>query len=113
MYFGEQGRIHAIKASCGPANSVWPQRFGNAKHNGRPAAPGKDCPCLTPLRLARGRGFQFYVRTTLGTTNSIAASEDNLAWRPMTNFVQTNITMHFTDPAATAYPTRFYRTKRL
>ena len=57
LYVGDvAGQLYAVKASCGPANSVWPQRFGNARHNGRAAATGKDCPCLTPLRLAHGRG---------------------------------------------------------
>ena len=54
-------------------------------------------------------GFGFMLQGPIDFNYVIQASTNLLNWQPITNFVSTNSTMYFCDPAATNYTQRFYR----
>jgi outer membrane protein assembly factor BamB len=56
-----------------------------------------------------GTGLDLYLQVTPGLNCRIESSTDLVFWTTFTNFVGTNVPMHFGDPAAPNYTRRFYR----
>jgi hypothetical protein len=56
-----------------------------------------------------GTGLDLYLQVTPGLNCRIESSTDLVFWTTLTNFVGTNVPMHFGDPAAPNYDRRFYR----
>jgi outer membrane protein assembly factor BamB len=56
-----------------------------------------------------GAGLDLYLQVTPGLNCRIESSTDLVFWTTFTNFVGTNVPMHFGDPAAPNYDRRFYR----
>jgi hypothetical protein len=56
-----------------------------------------------------GSGLDLYLQVTPGLNCRIESSTDLVFWATLTNFVGTNVPMHFSDPAAPNYDRRFYR----
>jgi hypothetical protein len=54
-------------------------------------------------------GLNFIVQLSPGLNGRIQVSTDLLNWAMLTDFLGTNTTLHFRDPAATNYNGRFYR----
>jgi hypothetical protein len=54
-------------------------------------------------------GLSFSLQISPGINGRIQASSNLVNWVTLTNFVGTNSTINFRDPAATNYNRRFYR----
>jgi hypothetical protein len=54
-------------------------------------------------------GLVFNLQLSKGLNGHIQVSTNMLNWTTLTNFVGTNTTLNFRDPAATNSPRRFYR----
>ena len=65
-----------------------------------------DFPAAQPLA---SNGLNFSLQTSPGLNGLIQVSSDLISWATLTNFVGTNATINFVDPAATNYNRRFYR----
>jgi hypothetical protein len=59
-----------------------------------------------PLRT---NGLAFSLQLSTGLNGYILYSTDLVGWNILTNFVGTNVTLNFRDPAATNSSQRFYR----
>jgi hypothetical protein len=71
---------------------------------------------LAPFTLGFGsahpwtaNGLQLMLQGTIGPTYGIQASSNLLQWQTITNITATNSPVYFTDPDATNYSRRFYR----
>lgn len=109
LYVCGPTRLYAVKVPCGLANSPWPMDGHDLKRTGRAGAGSPVCPCLSSIRLAANRGFQFTMVGEIGVNYRIEASTDLNSWEPTASFLASNLVTHFTDPGATNLPFRFYR----
>lgn len=109
LYISDPTRLYAVKVLCGLANSPWPMDGHDLKRTGQARLGSQVRPCLSPIRLASGRGFQFTMIGEIGVSYRIEASADLATWAMWTNFVCTNSVTHFTDAGATNQDRRFYR----
>lgn len=109
LYVNSQTRLFAIKVPCGLANSSWPMEGRDVKRTSRAGLGMPVRPCLSALRLAGNRGFQFTLVGEIGSSYEVQTSGDLVGWAPLTNFVCSSLVTHFTDAMATNLSKRFYR----
>ena len=64
---------------------------------------------LTNALPLKTNGLLFNLQLSIGLNGHIQVSTNMTSWDPLTNFVGTNATLIFRDPAATNFNRRFYR----
>ena len=64
---------------------------------------------FTTVQPLATNGLNFVLQVSTGLNGRIQVSTDLLDWVTLTNFVGTNATLDFLDPAATNFNNRFYR----
>jgi hypothetical protein len=64
---------------------------------------------FTPVPSLKPDGLTFSLQLSTGLNGHIQVSTDLINWTTLTNFVGTNSTITFGDPAATNSNRRFYR----
>ena len=109
LYIASATHLYAVKVSCGMANTPWPMDGHDLRRTGQ-AGPGSPIrPCLSALRLAPGRGFQFTMIGEVGAHYRIQTSTNLTDWDDWANLFASNNLSHFTDTAASNGQRRFYR----
>src|SRR5208282_6610616 len=64
---------------------------------------------FTTVQPLATNGLNFALQISSGLNGHVLVSTDLVDWVPLTNFVGTNTTLNFRDPAATNVNRRFYR----
>ena len=73
--------------------------------------PPPDNTIVNPQRLPNG-SFQLAFFGLTGSNYTLQTSSNLINWQTLTNFIGTNSLLYFSDPAATNFKQRFYRTVR-